>query len=185
MKSFHTYNLRSGQLPRIGPSLTLRNRPSMITIALLADHPETLPTLAQWFRAQWPAYFAGRTPEAMAQDFHAEAQRHGLPVRLVAFVDDGTLAGTVVLRERAMEALPETTPGLGGLFVTEAHRGQGVGSELVRACMKVARAQGYASLYAGTATADDLLARLGWQPLKTIQHGDEDLTIYACTFPSA
>ncbi len=56
-----------------------------------------------------------------------------------------------------MDALPDFTPGLGGLFVTEAHRGRGVGSELVRACMEVARTQGHASLYAGTATADGLL----------------------------
>lgn len=154
----------------------------IIKITLLADHPETIPTLAEWFRAQWPDFFAGRTLDAIAQDFHAEANRNGLPVRLVAFVD-GTLAGTVVLRGRAMDALPETTPGLGGLFVTAAHRGRGVGSELVRACMEVARTQGFASLYAGTATADGLLVRLGWEPLKTLQHEDERLTIYVCTFP--
>ena len=156
----------------------------MIKIALLADYPETLPTLADWFRAQWPDYFAGRTDETIAQGFRAEAQRTSLPVRLVAFGDDGTLAGTVVLRERAMDALPDFTPGLGGLFVTEAHRGRGVGSELVRACMDAARTQGHVRLYAATATAHGLLARLGWSPLTTIQHGDEGLTIYVCSLPS-
>ena len=35
----------------------------MIKIAYLADHPEVIPTLVKWFQAQWPAYYAGRTPE--------------------------------------------------------------------------------------------------------------------------
>ena len=157
----------------------------MLKIALLADHPEALLTLTQWFRAQWPDYFAGRTDEDMAQDFQGEAQRTGLPVRLVAFGDDGTLAGTVVLRERAMDALPDFSPGLGGLFVTPAHRGGGVGSALVRAGMDIAHTQGHASLYAGTAVAGGLLARLGWEPLTTLQHEDERLTLYLYKFPSA
>jgi len=152
----------------------------MIQVAHLADHPETIPTLAEWFRAQWPDYFAGRTLAAIAQDFHGEANRSGLPVRLVAFVD-GTLAGTVVLRERAMAVLAAYTPGLGGLFVTAAQRDQGVGTELVRACMDTAGNLGYVHLYAGTANAGGLLARLGWEPVKAIQHGDERLTIYVCT----
>jgi hypothetical protein len=41
----------------------------MIEIAYLADHIEVIPTLAKWFQAQWLAYYAGRTPADIAQDF--------------------------------------------------------------------------------------------------------------------
>jgi hypothetical protein len=84
----------------------------MIEISLLADHPEAVPILAGWFRAQWPEYYAGRTPEDIAGDFYEEAQPSGLPVRLVAFAE-GELAGTITLRERAIWTLPEYHPGLG------------------------------------------------------------------------
>jgi GNAT superfamily N-acetyltransferase len=104
----------------------------MIEVAFLADYSKVVPTLAHWFRAQWTEYYAERTLADISQDFHSEANRHGLPVRLVAFLDE-ELAGTIVLGERAFETLPDYTPGLGGLFVTGPYRRHGVGSELIRA----------------------------------------------------
>jgi RimJ/RimL family protein N-acetyltransferase len=124
----------------------------MIEITFLVDYPETIPTLTSWFRTQWPEYYAGRTPADIGQDFRSEAKRDGLPVRLVAFAN-GELAGTITLREQATWSLPEYQPGLGGLLVVERHRGQGIGTELVRAGMNVARDQGYARVYATTVAA--------------------------------
>ncbi len=151
----------------------------MIEIAYLVDYPETIPTLAHWFRAQWPDYYAGRTPADIAQDFQSEANRDGLPVRLVAFAG-GELAGTIILRERAMHILPEYQPGLGGLLVAERQRGRGVGTELVRAGMNVARDQGYKVVYATTATARGILERLGWKMVQAVFHNDEQLVLYRC-----
>src|SRR5689334_1705167 len=130
----------------------------MITIALLADYPEVIATLTHWFQAQWPVYYAERTPADIAQDFIVEAQRSGLPVRLVAVVD-GELAGTVTLRDRAMRTLPEYSPGLGGLLVGQRHRGRGIGAELVRAGMNLARVQGYERVFATTVAARGILER--------------------------
>lgn len=156
-----------------------KQRQHMIKISLLADCPESVPTLVRWFRTQWPDYFAGRTEADIAQDFFLEANRNGIPVRLVAFAD-GELAGTITLRDRAMNALPEYHPGLGGLFVIEQHRGQGIGSELVRAGMHVAREQGYQRIYATTVAARGILERLGWKPIQRVSDGDEKLMIYSC-----
>lgn len=163
----------------VGPLNSLKKREQVIEIALLADHPETIPTLAQWFRAQWPEYYAGRTLADIAQDFHAETNHDRLPVRLVAFAD-GELAGTITLRVHALQALPEYRPGLGGLLVVEQQRGRGIGTGLVHAGMHVARAQGYAAVYTVTATAGGILWRLGWQRIQQIEHGDEHLVLYSC-----
>jgi hypothetical protein len=57
---------------------------TMIKIAFLADHADAVPVLARWFRAQWPGYFAQRPLTEIEQDFHADANRNGLPTRLVA-----------------------------------------------------------------------------------------------------
>ena len=149
----------------------------MIEVALLADHPDAAPTLAQWFRGQWPDYYGGRTLAEIARDFDAEAQRGGLPVRLVAFVD-GALAGTIVLREQALTAFPAFSPGLGGLFVPEPLRRRGIGTALVRAATSFARDQGHAAVYTATATARGPLERQGWKLVQTVQHGDEGLAIY-------
>lgn len=149
----------------------------MIAIALLADHLDAVPTLATWFRAQWPDYFSRQTRAETEQGFHQEAAREGIPLRLVAF-ESGALAGTIVLRERAIDTLPEYRPGLGGLFVQEAHRRRGVASELVRAGMDLARDQGYETVYATTAVAGGILERLGWRLVKGFIHEGEPHCLY-------
>ena len=151
----------------------------MIKIALLADYPKTISTLTQWFRSQWPEYYAERTPADIAQDFYLEAKRDGIPVRLVAFTED-ELVGTITLRERAINTLPEYHPGLGGLFVLEQHRGRGIGTELVRAGMKVAQEQGYKRVYATTVSARGTLERLEWKFIQKLYHSDEQLALYLC-----
>ncbi len=151
----------------------------MIEIAFLVDYPETIPTLTHWFRAQWPEYYIERTPADIAQDFCSEANRDRLPVRLVAFAD-GELAGTITLRDQATWTLPQYHPGLGGLLVVGRHRGRGIGTELVRAGMNVAREQGYERVYATTVAARGILERLGWKLVQAVSHDDEQLLLYRC-----
>lgn len=151
----------------------------MVTIANLADHLYTIPTLAMWFRAQWPAYYAQQTQAAVEHRFQSEAARDGLPLRLIAF-ESGALAGTIVLREQAIDSLPDFRPGLGGLFVVESHRGHGIATELIRAGMNVARNQGYETIYATTAVAGGILERLGWRQIKAFIHQGEQHILYQC-----
>jgi GNAT superfamily N-acetyltransferase len=149
----------------------------MIEIAFLVDYPETIPTLNQWFRAQWPVYYAKRTPADIARDFYSEAKRTGLPIRLVAFAD-GALAGTITLRDQAISTWPQYHPGLGGLFVGEQHRSRGIGTALVKAGMQLAGEQGYKSIYTATTAARGILERLEWQHIQTVVHNDEPLALY-------
>lgn len=155
-----------------------------IEIAYLAERPETIPTLAGWFQAQWPVYYAGRSLSDIAQDFDGEARRSGLPVRLLAFAG-GELAGTITLRARAMWDLPEYAPGLGGLFVPAQQRGRGIGTELVRAGMGLARRQGYSRVYATTVNARGILERLGWSLEREVTHDAERLLLFACELEKA
>ena len=151
----------------------------MITIGFLADHLDTIPTLANWFRNQWPDYFADWSQAEMEQDFLADIGKDCLPARLVAFASE-ELVGTIVLREQGDETLPDCQPELGGLFVIASHRGRGVGTALVRAGMQLARAQGYESVYATTVAAAGILESLGWTFLKTVVHQDGPLALYEC-----
>ncbi|MBX3056235.1 MAG: GNAT family N-acetyltransferase [Anaerolineae bacterium] len=150
-----------------------------ITIAFLADYPDTVSTLAQWFRAQWPDYFADMTQAEMEQDFLEDASYDRLPIRLVAFAA-GELAGTIVLREPGNEAIAEFRPELGGLYVVASHRGQGIGTELVLAGMKVARDLEYETVFATTVTAVGILESLGWEYIKTATYEDGPQRLYQC-----
>ncbi len=151
----------------------------MITIGLLADHLEAIPTLAAWFRAQWPDYYAGRSQAEMEQGFLSEASRDRLPIRLVAF-ESGELAGTIVLREDGTASLPGFQPELGGLYVVASQRGRGLATELIRAGVDLARERGVPAVYATTLAARGILERLGWEVVQTVTHGDEQLAWYRC-----
>jgi predicted N-acetyltransferase YhbS len=152
---------------------------NMITIGFLADHLDTIPTLAKWFRDQWSDYYANWSEADMLQDFLEDTSRNSLPSRLVAF-ESNELVGTIILREHGIETLPEYQPELGGLYVRESHRGHGIGTELVRAGMKVASEQGYATVSATTVAAAGILERLGWEFVKTVIHQDGQVLLYRC-----
>jgi GNAT superfamily N-acetyltransferase len=151
----------------------------MITIGFLADYPDTIPTLAKWFRHQWPEYHADMSQEEMELDFLEDASRDRLPIRLVAFASN-ELAGTIILRENGTEMPPEFQPELGGLYVVASRRGHGIGTELVRAGMKLALDQGYETVFANTVVAAGILERLGWEFVKTVIHQDGQLSLYRC-----
>ncbi|MFN8381526.1 MAG: GNAT family N-acetyltransferase [Anaerolineales bacterium] len=151
----------------------------MITIEFLADHLDTIPTLTKWFRDQWSDYFVNWSDEAMMKDFLEDISRNSLPSRLVAF-DANELVGTIVLRESETEKLLEPQPELGGLYVVESYRGYGIGTELVRAGMKLAREQGYSTVSATTVKAAGILERLGWEFIKKVQYPDGEVSLYSC-----
>lgn len=151
----------------------------MTTIAFLADHVNTIPTLAKWFRDQWPDYYVDMSAEELEQDFLEDASRERLPIRLVAF-ESNELAGTIILRKYGNEALAEYQPELGGLYVAGSQRGHGIATELVRAGMQVARDQGYEIVYATTVAAAGILERLGWTFIKTVHYEDGPVGLYCC-----
>ena len=151
----------------------------MITIGFLADHLDTIPTLIKWFRDQWPDYHAEMLQEEMRLDFLEDASHDRLPIRLVAFESD-QLVGTITLRDNGSSMPPDFQPELGGLYVFESHRGQGVATELVRAGMQLAHKQGYETVFATTVVAAGILKRLGWEFLKTFVHEGEELASYRC-----
>ena len=151
----------------------------MITIGFLTDHIDTIPTLASWFRDQWPDYFADWSDAEMEADFLEDASRDRLPIRLVAF-ESGELAGTIVLRKDGDETAPALQPELGGLYVVASYRGHGIGSELVRAGMKVARDLGFESVIATTVNAAGILERLGWEFVKMVIKGEGENSLYRC-----
>lgn len=151
----------------------------MLTIDFLADHLDTIPTLGKCFRDQWPAYYASRSDAQMEQDFLSEAFRDRLPSRLVAF-QSGQFVGTIVLREQGHESLSAFQPELGGLYVPKHFRGLGIGTALLRAGMQLALRQGYQTVYATTITAKDILIRLGWEFVQTVEYQDGQFELYRC-----
>ncbi len=109
----------------------------MIHIDFLADHPELVHTLAEWFRIQWAVYYGHQTFEEVVVELTEGASREQIPIRLVA-LEDGKLAGTIILRYLADPSEPAYSPGPGGLLVHPDFRRRGIGSHLVEAGTRLA-----------------------------------------------
>ena len=143
-------------------------------IALLDEDADVVALLARWFKAQWPEHYEGRGVPDIERDFR-EAR---LPV-LVAYQDTAAI-GTVALRPQALDGFAHLAPGLGGLYVSQGHRGRGVGSALVREAMRIARQLRHREMYAATVHAGRLFERLGWQAAQSVRQGSQDIAVYRC-----
>lgn len=117
-----------------------------------------------------PTRLMKRSRKTFLKIYHATASS-----RLVAFVSN-EVVGTIVLRRSDIDDEPE----LGGLYVDESFRAHGIGTELVKAGMNLAREQGYKSLTATTVKAAGILERLGWKFIETVQYPDGEVSLYRC-----
>lgn len=92
------------------------------------------------------------------------------------------IVGTIVLREQAFNPLPIYSPGLGGLYVAEPYRCRGIGAKLIKAGMKAVKDQGYENVFAGTTKAQSIFVSLGWEPIKSVRGGQEQVVLYRSIF---
>jgi predicted N-acetyltransferase YhbS len=137
------------------------SRGSLMKIEYLADHPEFLPTLAQWQHDEWGHLRPGDSAEARSARLQRHCQRDGIPLTVVAH-ENGELFGSASFARNDMETRPELTPWLSGVFVAPEHRRKGVGAELVRRVMAEAAAQKVPMLYLYTVHSETFYANLGW-----------------------
>ncbi len=150
----------------------------MLVVEPLARHPQVLPELAAWMRAEWTAWYGPNGPgDAMVDLQRYAASETRLLVGLVAF-RDGELAGLCALKDDVLPPVPELGPWAGAGLVGPGFRGQGIGAALLRAVTELARSLGWANIYCATATSRTLLEREGWLALQSAELHGTAVTIY-------
>ena len=150
-----------------------------VVVRLLADAPDTIPTLATWYKQEWADWFNDTPLEAIEADFRNVANRDCMPLAFVAFDNASTLLGACSIRDEQFEPYPHVSPWLRGLYVHAPHRGRGVAEELVRAACEHAAKLGIAKLYASTHSAVSTYERAGWLGFDQVAHDGQTLTIFA------
>src|SRR5881628_2903384 len=126
----------------------------------LADHPEFVRMLAQWFDMHWRHLLPDRTVETYAERFRTHMNRDRMPLTLVAH-EDGMVLGTASLRTSDMTIHTERSPWLAAVYTAEAHRGRGVAAALIAAVEDKARDLGAAVLHLYTVDKEAYYRRLG------------------------
>jgi GNAT superfamily N-acetyltransferase len=130
-----------------------------MSIVAISEQPELAPMVAAW---PWGAFF--QHPGAM--DVQALTALILLPAvgaeETFVLFDGPTPVGTASLAAQDLDARPDLTPWLAGVFVREEFRGRGHASRLVRRVEGFARDHGVTRLWLFTQNAAPLYAGLGW-----------------------
>ena len=79
--------------------------------------------------------------------------------------------------EESISTRKHLTPWLGGLYVCEDMRRQGIGRQLIEAAVGEARGLGIGQLFIGIRKAEGYYLRLGWEMIELINYYGEDITI--------
>jgi N-acetylglutamate synthase-like GNAT family acetyltransferase len=132
-----------------------------LTIEYLADHPDALPTLAQWQHEEWGHFRHGDTIDKRKARLQGFCNRDRIPLTVIA-LDDGEVVGSASLILHDMETRMELTPWLAAVFVGEQYRRKGIGAELVRRIMAEAGKLDVPLLYLYTVHSERFYAALGW-----------------------
>lgn len=134
-------------------------------IALLADYPDEVRTVARWHWEEWghlnPNGSFDLTPEKVSK----RVNRDRVPLAYLA-LEGGSPVGTASLVEHDMEGREDLSPWLAGVYVHPDYRNRGVASRLILRICDVAESFGLSELFLYTNTANELYGKLGWNEIR-------------------
>ncbi len=148
-----------------------------IRIKYLADHPECIPTLAEWHFHQWSYLSPGDSLERRAAMLRSHSGRRQIPTTFVALADVVPI-GCASLIEYDMDTRMHLSPWMASVYVDPEHRRRGTGTALVQRVVDEARALGVSTLYLYTPDREGFYSHLGWQVLeRTLYRGYQQVVM--------
>ena len=138
--------------------------------SLLADRKEAIPTIAGWYFDQWGRRTEGNSVEKISLELRKYLHREEIPLVVLAVEADELLA-VAQLKYREMDIFPGREHWIGGVFVSPAYRGNGIGSCIAENLSKIAASLGVVTLHLQTEKLDGgLYARLGWERSEQVSY---------------
>jgi len=131
----------------------------------LADRPELLPVLADWFYDEWGRGNPNSSPESMQRILREYLNKDQFPLTIVCTRNSKPIA-CASLKIQEMETHPQYIHWLGGVYVHPKYRNQEIGSQLVEYAANQAVNLNTKELYLYTRSHEDFYTRLGWQVIE-------------------
>ena len=139
-------------------------------LVLLADRPQAAEQVAAWHWRAW-GQGDGLSRGEVLERVRAFIGRRTAPLMVLA-VDGGQVVGCAQLQRHEVAEYPDFELWLGGVFVAEQRRGEGVASALVGEVVDRARAAGVEALYLQTEElTGGLYRRHGFEPVEEVDRG--------------
>lgn len=149
----------------------------MTEFVYLADRPDAVSMIAQWYFDEWGHLRPGATIERVLDKVRASLNRDRIPLIVLA-VNGGEIVGAAELKHREMAIFPEQEHWLGGVLVPPEHRGKSIAASLIGKIVEIAASLGIRVLYLQTQRLDGgLYAGLGWKPYRQVRYKGLDVLV--------
>ncbi|WP_109675276.1 GNAT family N-acetyltransferase [Dyadobacter jejuensis] len=147
-------------------------------LELLADHPNLLPIIAKWYFEEWGCLSKDKTLDTEIENLQAYLNPGEIPLILIA-IGNGQPLGAAQLKYHEMSIYPDKVHWLGGVYVSQEHRGKGIASQIILELIAIAKKLKIKTLYLQTENlSGGLYRQLGWLPIEQVNyHGIEVLVM--------
>jgi GNAT superfamily N-acetyltransferase len=136
-----------------------------VQVDYLADKPDWLPVLAEWFYQEWGHGEPPLSKTYFVDQLHSRMNRDWLPITMVTSLN-GVPIATSSLIFQEMETHPQYMHWLAGVYTHPQFRRRGVGSQTVEVMADLARRMEIDDLYLYTRHNVSFYARLGWMEVE-------------------
>ncbi|TYQ18435.1 UNVERIFIED_CONTAM: putative acetyltransferase [Acetivibrio alkalicellulosi] len=130
-------------------------------IEYLCDNIQYIDIVAKWIYTEFVDGIRVGIPYEKVEKSFKQRKIESIPISIVAINKD-VCVGVASLLENDLK-LRDYTPWLGGLYVSEEHRNQGIGKVLIEEIKTIAKRLGYDVLYLRTEHALEYYKKLDWQ----------------------
>ena len=150
----------------------------------LAEVPDLLPVLVEWYQTEWEPYYGPSGPGDAARDLAAAADgTDRLPICLVALDAGGAPLGTVSLKGESLPSHRHLSPWIAALLVEPGMRGRGVGTALIEAAEAQASRLGFECLYLASSRMRTYLEGRGYERIDEAETLREITPVYSLRLP--
>ncbi|WP_416306415.1 GNAT family N-acetyltransferase [Neptunicella sp. SCSIO 80796] len=152
-----------------------------VQLALLADYPQAITTIARWYYYQWGQTNPTSNLTGVEQDVAGYLQQTSAPLLVMAKTDK-QLLGAAQLKIREMDIYPDREFWVGGVYVDEQARGKGIASLLVSDIIQRAKRAGIKKLHLQSEQLDGgIYTKLGFKPLETVIYNGHQVVVMEMT----
>ncbi len=153
-----------------------------LRIEYLADRPDCVRVLANWFHDQWGYLSPERNLDDRIEQLRKQTNRTQIPVTFVAFDGDDPV-GSASLVESDMDTRPDLSPWLANVYVAISHRNRGIGAKLVNRVLDEADSYGFTTIYLWTPDKKSFYEKRGWTVMETTIYRNEHATVMSSPVP--
>ncbi len=153
------------------------NKDVDLNIVFLADLPELLPEVAQWYFDEWGHFLEDPSTNSFIPRLQGCLNKDSFPLVILA-LKNGELLGAAQIKLHQMSIYPDKEHWLAGVYVKPTHRGKNISSALLNELDSIAIKLGVKKLHLQTEHLNGgLYSRFGWQPEEVVNYRNTDVMV--------